>query len=104
MAAVRAAAPITEAQRPRGTVQPYPQRGVLRGPSGIRSGACAEPPTTALGENLQLRAPPPVAGLPHSTRIHHPLETQPTKGKVSLIYWTTTVSCGFWQLRWILCR
>jgi hypothetical protein len=90
VAVVRAATQITEAQRPRGTVQPHPQRGILRSPGGVRPGAHAEPPTAGLGENLQLCAPASIVGLPHPTRVHHPMETQPQKGKVSLIYWTST--------------
>src|SRR6266852_4817707 len=38
-AALRAPAPITEAQRPRGTFPPYPQRKVLSGASRVRPGA-----------------------------------------------------------------
>jgi hypothetical protein len=38
-----------------------------------------------------VRATSPVPVLPHSSRVHHPLETQPSKGKVSLIYWTSTL-------------
>src|SRR6266404_1542404 len=37
--ALRAPAPITEAQRPRGTFPPYPQRKVLLGASRVRPGA-----------------------------------------------------------------
>src|SRR5258708_36527634 len=68
---VRAGTQITEAQRPRGTVQPHPQRGVLRSPDAVRPGAHAEPPTAGLGENLQLRPPASVFGLPHSTLLPH---------------------------------
>jgi hypothetical protein len=31
--------------------------------------------------------------LPHSSGISYPLEAKPRKGKVSLIYWTSTASC-----------
>jgi len=47
---------------------------------------------SASGANLQLHPPTPIPRLPDPTRIHTPLETQPRKGKVSLIYWTSTGS------------
>jgi putative transposase len=56
-----------------------------RGASGVRSGARAESSVAALGENLQLRAPTSVAGLPYLAGIHHLLGTESQKGKVSLI-------------------
>jgi hypothetical protein len=49
---------------------------------------------TGLGENLQLCPPASVAGLPYPTGIHHPMEAKPQRGKVSLIYWTSTGSCN----------
>jgi hypothetical protein len=45
---------------------------------------------TTLKENLRLRPATPVNCLHQPTGIYHPLETQPRKGKVSLIYWTST--------------
>ena len=52
-----------------------------------------KPATAALGENLQLRAPTSVFGIPHAAGIHRSWETQSQKGKVSLIYWTSTRTC-----------
>src|SRR4029077_10085794 len=37
--------------------------------------------------------PTPVPRLPHPARIHTPVETKPRKGKVSLIYRTSTAAC-----------
>jgi len=43
-----------------------------------------------LEENPQLRPAIPVNCLPHSTGNYHPMETQPRKCKVSIVYWTGT--------------
>ena len=40
---------------------------------------------------IVLRAPSPVPRLPHSSGIRHPMETPSAKGKVSLIYRTSTL-------------
>jgi hypothetical protein len=56
----------------------------------------AQSPATTLGAHLQLRATAPGSRLPHSTRIHPPMETSPRKGKVSLIYWTSTTPISCW--------
>src|SRR6266478_2383527 len=81
---------IAETERPHGALAPHPQRRVRPGAGGVRRGARFEPPAATLGENLQLCEATPVSGLPHPAGIYHPLETQPRKGKVSLIYWTST--------------
>ena len=43
-----------------------------------------------LEESPQLRPTIPVNCLPHSTGNYHPLETQPRKCRVSIVYWTGT--------------
>src|SRR5256886_7684656 len=91
--AVRASPQVAEAQRPCRALPSHASRRVLPGARRLRSAPAAQSPAPPLGTHLQLRAPPPVARLPHPTRIRHPLETPSEKGKVSLIYWTSTPPC-----------
>src|SRR5207245_8343831 len=92
-AAVCASSQITQAKRPCRALPPHSPRRVLSGARGLRSATTAQSPTAPLGTHLQLRAPSPVARLPHSSGIRHPLETSSARGKVSLIYWTSTLPC-----------
>jgi len=68
----------------------HPQRGVYEVQGRIRPGARAQRNYWA-GRKPQLRAPASIVSLPHAPRVRHPMEAQPTKGKVSLIYWTSTL-------------
>src|SRR2546430_2016244 len=99
--AVRASAQVAEAQRPCRALPSHASRRVLPGARRLRSAPAAQSPAPPLGTHLQLRAPSPVARLPHPTRIRHPLETPSEKGKVSLIYWTSTHNFPFRSLHGI---
>src|SRR5207248_11207769 len=88
--AVRASPQVAEAQRPCRALPSHASRRVLPGARRLGPATAAQSPATPLGTHLQLRAPSPVPRLPHPTRIRHPLETPSEKGKVSLIYWTST--------------
>jgi hypothetical protein len=43
-------------------------------------------------ENPQVRPATRINCLSHSTRNYHPLETQPQKCKVSIVYWSSTTA------------
>jgi hypothetical protein len=62
------------------------------GAGGLYRGRPAQPTTASLGTHLQLGQAPSVLGLPHPTRIPELVETISQKGKVSLIYWTNTLT------------
>jgi len=90
---------MAEVSSPRSSRRLASKKRVLRGACGVRSATRLKPAAAQLGENLQLYPPTPVADLPHPTGIYHPLERKPQKGKVSLIYWTSTPICRNLTLR-----
>src|SRR5262249_13351627 len=54
-------------------------------PSSAGNFSVGSEPTTACA--------PPIRGLPDPLGIHYSVETESKKGKVSLIYWTSTQQC-----------
>ncbi len=82
-----------QTQRGGGTGSTHSYRGVLPGDRLLVGDGGPQSRTPGLGENLQHRAPSPVARLPHTTAIPLAVAFR-TKGlNVSPIYWTSSNHC-----------